>query len=782
MAGRAPQHAAIEDQGVPRRDRNRRMLGIRRCHRAQIALHDAAEIFSFAFFIERSDRQGPSRLALERHCIITRGGHAEPLIAQLDLGRGTRRDRGVVGHVLPCLGRGRKLDRVALVDTHILRLCRDLRSRSLCKRKGDRLRLGNAAQREPVCTAPIIGKIGVVGLRCAVTVLAGDRHPLEIASLIGHGRERHLAIRRHRCRLGVDRSIDRGRRHPALGGLCKARLHRHVGVGRKRPRGIGAQGLVAQRAIRAALIPSLKDMTDIGDRSQRGRRAALDLVGHSISERVVGRRPLDMAAATRIHRRDRKRRPLVHGREGSVAEHHAVDHRSESHGHPVLIDPIFEFPSRMRNGEHDRGGMIGTARSQRHHAKARALGIRSDLHVAPRLVEDGRELLVLSGKSDIERAVAHRDACIVDPMREVIALPGNRDRREHIALVVGPATGRDAIHQEGRSAEDRRAGDRDRHLTVHLELSIIGHILRGDDVERGGRLDNRGALLVEAPPHKAIPLGRRGREGDRITRGKAAAARDAAALARGLVPYHDLARDGDLIRIGEHGLDLQDIVLKTFDQVLIKFEPTMGVTAHKRPATRLVEGIPTREPLGARGLGLQLHRISEVIGTVAAQDPRALDARAQKHPIALGFEGGGVDGIAGHLDGAIGILADRLALRVLPAHEGIAGVGNRPKRSAIALLKAAKTAHGSALCGRGDRAHRVRTRGEQGIERRVIAYGKPIGRLRAHAGTVLEPAHKGHARRGNRMHRGHLTGGIFACTLHDSHAVLARGVHAIALC
>ena len=288
-----------------------------------------------------------------------------------------------------------------------------------------------------------------------------------------------------------------------------------------------------------------------------------------------------MSALTRIHRRDRHRRPLINGRKGTVAKHHAVDYRRGPHGYAVLVDPVFKLPALMRHGKHNRRRVVGAAGAERNHAKARVLGIRSDLNIAARLIEHSRELPILLGGADIERAIAHRDARIVDPVREVVLLPRNRDRHKHVAPVVRPATGRNAVDQKGRTAEYGRARDGNGHLSIGFELRVVRHVLRGGHVQYRSGLDNRGAPLVGAPAHKAIAHAGHSGQLHLIAYGKAAAARNTAAPARSLVLHHDLARNGHLIRIGKHGLELQRIIVEPLDHILVELNPAMGVTTQQ---------------------------------------------------------------------------------------------------------------------------------------------------------------------------------------------------------
>ena len=288
-----------------------------------------------------------------------------------------------------------------------------------------------------------------------------------------------------------------------------------------------------------------------------------------------------MSALTRIHRRDRHRRPLIYGRKGTIAEHHAVDYRRGPHGQAVLVDPVFKLPALMRHGKHNRRGVVRAAGAERSHAKARILGIRSDLNIAARLIEHGRKLPILLCGIDIERAIAHRDARIVDPMREVILLPRNRDRHKHVAPVVRPAAGGNAIDQKRRTAEDGRAGDGNGHLSIGFELRVVRYVLRGGHIEGRRGLDDRGTLLVGAPTHKAIAHTGNSGQFHLIAHGKATAARNTAAPARSLILHDDLARNGHFVWVGKHGLELQRVVVEPLDHILVELNPAMGVTTQQ---------------------------------------------------------------------------------------------------------------------------------------------------------------------------------------------------------
>ena len=341
-------------------------------------------------------------------------------------------------NVAPRLGGNRKFNRIALVSTRILRLSEHLRSRSLCEFKRDLLRSTHATQRDLIRPTLIVRNIKVIGIagRTILASLFGNGHARQVAALIGRRRKRHLAIRGDQSRLRINRSVDRSSRHLVLRRLRKARLDSHVVLGDKRPGSIRAQRLIAQRPVVVACIPPIEHIARIGNGSQGRGLTVLDFVGHGIAQRFILGGTLDVSSLTRIHRRNRHRRPLINGRKSTVAKHNAVDHRCGAHRHAVLVDPVFKLPTLVRHGKHNRRGVVGAAGTKRNHAKARVLGIRSDLNIAARLIEHGRKLPILLCGTDIERAVAHRDTRIVDPMREVVLLPRDRDRHKHVAPVV----------------------------------------------------------------------------------------------------------------------------------------------------------------------------------------------------------------------------------------------------------------------------------------------------------------------------------------------------------
>ena len=581
VSGRRRQHAPVEHERLARHDGHRRMLGIRLCHRTQVALRNAAEILALAVAVELGNREGLPGLALQLHIAV--GRHAIPLVAQLNVGGRTRRHSGMDANITPRLGANRKLNRIALVSTRIQRLSEHLWSRSIREFKRDLLRSTHAAQRDRVRPALVVGNIKVIGVagRTVLASLFGNGHARQVAALIGRRRKRHLAIRSDRSSLRIDRSVDRSGRHLVLGRLHKACLDGHIVLGDKRPNCIRAQRLIAQRPVIVARIPPIEHVARIGNGSQRCRLTVLDLIGHGISQRFVLGGTLDVSAFSWVHRRNRHRRPLINGRKGTVAKHHAVDYRRGPHGKAVLVNPVFKLPALMRHGKHNRRGVVGAAGTKRNHAKARALGIRSDLNIAACLIEHSRELPILLCSADIERAVAHRDARIVDPVREVVLLPRDRNRHIHVAPVVRPAAGGDAVDQKGRAAEDGRPRDGDGHLSIGFELRVVRHILRGGHIKGRRGLDNRGTLLVGAPAHKAIAHTGNSGQFHLIAYGKATAARNTAAPARSLVLHHDLARNGHLVRIGKHCLELQCFVLEPLDHILVELNPAMSVTTQQ---------------------------------------------------------------------------------------------------------------------------------------------------------------------------------------------------------
>ena len=332
VSGRRRQHAPVKHERLARHDGHRRMFGIRLCHRAQIALRDTAEVLALAVAVELGNREGLPGLALQLHIAV--GRHAIPLVAQFNVCGRTRRYGGMDANITPRLGSNRKLNRIALVSTRILRLSEHLRSRSLREFKRDLLWSTHAAQCDLVRPALVVGNIKVIGVasRTVLASLIGNSHARQIAPLIGRRRKRHLAIRSDRSSLRINRSVDCSGRHLVLRRLRKARLDGHVVLGDKRPNCIRAQRLIAQRPVIVARIPPIEHVARIGNGSQRRRLTVLDLVGHGIPQRFVLGGTLDVSAFSWIHRRNRHRRPLINGRKGTVAKHHAVDYRRGPHG------------------------------------------------------------------------------------------------------------------------------------------------------------------------------------------------------------------------------------------------------------------------------------------------------------------------------------------------------------------------------------------------------------------------------------------------------------------
>ena len=660
MSGRHRQHTPVKHKCFSRHDGYLRMFGIRLCHRVQVVLRNAAEVLAFAVAVELGDRKSLPRLALQRHRLAAIVRHAIPLVAQLDVCSGSRRHSRMDANVAPRLSSDRKLNRITLVSTRILRLNEHLRSRSLREFKRDLLRSTHATQCDLVRPTLVVRNIKVIGIasRAILAGLFGNGHARQVAALIGRRRKRHLAIRSDQSRLRINRSVDRSGRHLVLRRLRKARLDSHVVLGDKRPGSIRAQWLIAQRPVVIACIPPIEHIARIGNGSQGRGLTVLDFVGHGIAQRFVLGGALDVSALTRIHRRNRHRRPFINGRKGSVAKHHAVDHRRGAHRHAVLVDPVFKLPTLVRHGKHNRRGVVGAAGTKRNHAKARVLGIRSDLDIAARLIEHGRKLPILLCGTDIERAVAHRDARIVDPMREVVLLPRDRDRHKHVAPVVRPATGRNAVDQKGRTAEDGRAGDGNGHLSIGFELRVVRYVLRGGHIEGRRGLDNRGTLLIGAPAHKAIAHTGNSGQLHLITHGKATAARNTAAPVRCLVLHHDLARNGHLVRIGKHGLELQRIVLEPLDHILVELNPTMGVAAQQRLVALGIQDIPADKTFGSHRRSVEFDRITELIGTLAAQGANTIVTRAQNDLIGLRRKGRRIGGVTCDLNGIAGVLAD----------------------------------------------------------------------------------------------------------------------------
>ena len=203
VRGRRRQHAPVERERLARHDGHRRMLGIRLCHRAKIALRDTAEVLALAVAVELGNREGLPGLALQRHRLAAIAGHAIPLVAQLNVGGRTRRYGGMGANITPRLGSNRKLNRIALVSTRTLRLSEHLRSRSLREFERDLLWSTHAAQCDLVRPALVVGNIEVIGItgRTVLASLFGNGRARQVAALIGRRRKRHLAIRSDRSGL-----------------------------------------------------------------------------------------------------------------------------------------------------------------------------------------------------------------------------------------------------------------------------------------------------------------------------------------------------------------------------------------------------------------------------------------------------------------------------------------------------------------------------------------------------------------------------------------------------
>ena len=208
----------------------------------------------------------------------------------------------------------------------------------------------------------------------------------------------------------------------------------------------------------------------------------------------------------------------------------------------------------------------------------------------------------------------------------------------------------------------------------------------------------------------------------------------------------------------------------------------MGVTTQQRLVALGIQDIPTDKTLGSHRRCVKFDRITELIGALAAQRAHAIVTRTQNDLIGIRLKGRRIGGITRDLNGTVGVLTDRLALVVHPTHKRIPGIGGRTKRCTVAGLIAAKAAHGSTLGRRGNRAHDIRTRRKDGVERRVLAHGKPIGFLGAHTRSVTEPAHKSRILGGDCTHGDNLPGGICPRALNRTHALFARDVNRISLC
>ena len=182
--------------------------------------------------------------------------------------------------------------------------------------------------------------------------------------------------------------------------------------------------------------------------------------------------------------------------------------------------------------------------------------------------------------------------------------------------------------------------------------------MRGGHIEGRRSLVNRGALLIGAPAHKAIAHTGNSGQFHLIAHGKAAAARNTAAPVRCLVLHHDLARNGHLVRIGKHGLELQRIVLEPLDHILVELNPTMGVAAQQRLVALGIQDIPADKTFGSRRSSVEFDRITELIGALAAQSANAIVTRAQNDLIGLRRKDRRIGGVTRDLNGIVGVLAD----------------------------------------------------------------------------------------------------------------------------
>ena len=147
----------------------------------------------------------------------------------------------MVEDALARLGSNREPGSIALVGARILRLGDHLRSVRLHELECDLLRRGDATQRDLVRSTLIVGDIEIDGL-----VRAGfrDRHSLEVASLVGRRRERHISARINGDGSVVNRTVDRLCRH-----LKALWLVRVIGLGvirivRVRNHRVGIDGLL----------------------------------------------------------------------------------------------------------------------------------------------------------------------------------------------------------------------------------------------------------------------------------------------------------------------------------------------------------------------------------------------------------------------------------------------------------------------------------------------------------------------------------------------------------
>ena len=205
------------------------MVTVRPYLGTEVALRDAAEVLAGPLVIKVRERQRLSRLALERNGLAIH--HAEPLVRKLNLGGRARGRGGMVGDILPRLGSNREHCRISLVGAHVLRLRDHTRHVRLCELKRNPLRRGDTAQRDFVRPALVIRNVEIDGL---VRADLRNRHPLEIATLVGRRRKGRIPTLNNRNRSIIDRTVDRLRRHlVALGFLLdsqRAGLNRDIEV------------------------------------------------------------------------------------------------------------------------------------------------------------------------------------------------------------------------------------------------------------------------------------------------------------------------------------------------------------------------------------------------------------------------------------------------------------------------------------------------------------------------------------------------------------------------
>ena len=213
MCTRRRQQAAVEHKGIPGHNGHDSTIAVCLRLSAKVALSDAAEVFAGAIVIEVLNEERLPRLALERHSLAVH--HAEPLIEQFDIGGRTRGRLRVVGNALARLGSNREHDSIALVGTRVLRLGDHLRSVRLRELERDLLRRGNAAQRDLVRSALIVGDVEVDG---RVRAGLSDRHALEVAALVRRRRDGNTLARSNGDRAVVDRAVDRLDRHLVIDG------------------------------------------------------------------------------------------------------------------------------------------------------------------------------------------------------------------------------------------------------------------------------------------------------------------------------------------------------------------------------------------------------------------------------------------------------------------------------------------------------------------------------------------------------------------------------------